>query len=174
MVQHNFGLMKSFSSSAYAPDEDSFMFLPNPKFKGMISPFHSNMLRNYIADYNLELTRRAKFKDYPSRLQAIFLLDSEEAAYQYSENNPEHVKNRTLVKGVTDGVYLYSLHDSVWIDFLRLPHGTDQQTINSVTEGYWSGEIAENCSLESCGKKWTKKPAFEVLFVGRLNFESLP
>ena len=33
------------------------MFLPNPEFKSFLTPFQNNLLRNYIAEYNLEGSR---------------------------------------------------------------------------------------------------------------------
>ena len=65
LVRHQVGLIGSFNSMPSDPSAQTLMFLPNPEFKTFISPFHSNLLRNYIAEYNLELSRKSLFPDYP-------------------------------------------------------------------------------------------------------------
>jgi len=108
------------------------MFLPNPEFKTFISPFQNNLLRNYIAEYNLELSRQRSFGAYPGRLQAIFLLDSAEEAQKYAARHPDHAGTRLLKRCTTVGAYHYSVHDSAWVNFLRIGHSMDQGTLEFV------------------------------------------
>ena len=81
-----------------------------------------------------------------------------------------HVGNRILKKGRSVIPCLYSKHDSSWVDFLRLIHSVDQQSIDNASKAYWSGVKVEDRELESMGEKWTQSPAIEVLFLGRVEF----
>jgi hypothetical protein len=146
------------------------MFVPNPKFEGFISPFQNNLLRSYIAEYNLERTRQLEFEEYPCRLQAIFLLDSEEEAERYAARHPDHVGKRVLKRCETVGDYRFSIHDSAWVNFLRTGHSMDQPTLDHVGRAYWSGERVVDHHLMSMGREWSEDPIHEVLFLGRVDF----
>ena len=98
------------------------MFLPNPDFRGFVSPFQNNLLRAYTAEHNLELSRERFFPAHPSRLRAVFLLPSELEALAYAASHPDHVAQRELRRVRTNGPYRYSVHDSSWVDFLRQSH----------------------------------------------------
>jgi hypothetical protein len=167
--EHNFKIVGSFCAMPNYSKE-SLMFLPNPNFQGFISPFQNNLMRNYIAEYNLELARQHHSPNYPCRLESIFLFDSEQEAIKYQERHFDHVGNRSLESGFTVGPYTYSQHDSSWVNFLRLGHMMDPQDIHNVTSAYWRGESVENCTLSSCGKPWTQTRITETLFVGRIDF----
>lgn len=95
------------------------MFLPNPSSRTFVSPFQNNLLRAYMAEFNLEMSRERSFSEYPSRLHAIFLLDSEEEAEKYAKHHPEHVSKRVLKQARTAGSYTFSRHDASWVDFFR-------------------------------------------------------
>lgn len=170
LIRHQVGLIGSFSSSPSDPSDATLMFLPNPNFKTFISPFQNNLLRSYIGEYNLELSRQRQFAHFPCRLQAIFLLDSVEEAKKYAERHPDHVGKRLLKRCTTVGPYVYSIHDSAWVNFLRIGHSMDQDTLDFVGRAYWSGEHAVNHQLMSMGKPWTEEPILEVLFLGRVDF----
>lgn len=170
LIRHNLGLIGSFFSTPADDSNEVLMFLPNPRFKAFISPFQNHLLRNYSAEYNLEISRQKKFKDYPCRLQAIFLLENPDHARAYAALHPEHVKDRLLKKCKTTGKYSYSMHDSSWIDFLRLGHSMDDETLSDVGDGYWSGKLVAGNSLISMGKPWSQEPVMEVLFLGRIDF----
>jgi hypothetical protein len=79
------------------------MFVPNPAFKTFMSPSQNNLLGNYVAEYNLELSRQKQFVRYPCRLQAIFLLDSTDEAKKYADRHPDHVGKRLLKRCTTVG-----------------------------------------------------------------------
>ena len=117
-------------------DAETLMFIPNLNYKGFVGAFQNNLLNRFIAEYNLELARRAKFASLPSRLQAIFLFASQSDAEQYWARSPSHVGSRLLRKVTTSGYYYFSAHDSSWIDFLRLEGWKDPETINQVTKAY--------------------------------------
>jgi hypothetical protein len=171
LSQHNYKI-GSFISSDFSPAEgdDHLMFLPNPKFSKWISPFQAGLLNSYLAEYNLELSRRYFYKNYPNRLTAIFLFDSEEEAIKYQKRNPEHVGKRTLVKCKPYGKCLFSKHDSSWIDFLRLGGSLDEEAIHNVCKSYWGGVCVKDCKLFHFGKEWSEDPIFEVLLYGRIDF----
>jgi hypothetical protein len=73
-------------------------------------------------------------------------------------------------RGLTGGPYVYSLHDLCWIDFLRIDHSMDVDTLNYCWRAYWSGERVKDYPLQSMGQPWTAEPIFEALFYGRVNF----
>jgi len=80
LARHTITLTGAFVSSPADASAPALMFLPNPAFNTFIGPFQNNLLRNYIGEYNLELTRSSSFSQYPCRLQAIFLIGSENDA----------------------------------------------------------------------------------------------
>lgn len=170
IIQHQIKFTGGFTSIPQNESNENLMFIPNPDFKGFVSFFQNNLLTRYIAEYNLELCRRHSFQQYPARLQAIFLLDSEQEAQGYRERHPKHVGNRVLRKIKTVGEYIYSKHDSSWVDFLISLGMKDQETINNCTKCYWNGTLVKDCELQSLGKPWTQDPIVEVLFLGRIEF----
>ena len=170
MIRHQVGLIGTFTSVPSEPSVPSLMFLPNPEFMTFISPFQSSLLQNYIAEFNLELSRQHSFGTYPGRLQAIFLLNSADEAKKYADRHPDHVGNRLLKRCTTVGAYHYSIHDSAWVNFLRIGHSMDPATLNFVGRGYWSGERVADHELMSMGQKWSDEPILEVLFLGRVDF----
>jgi hypothetical protein len=175
LVRHQITTVGCFFSvppglGSEGPLDETLMFVPNPKFRGAISPFQNNLLRNYLAEYNLELSRRHYFPRYPCRLAAIFLLENKEDAYRYRERHMVHVGNRLLKCVKTNGPYHYSRHDSSWIDFMQTGHSMDRDTINHVVRAYWSGTAAEDAGLVSMGEPWSETPLTEVLFLGRVDF----
>src|SRR5439155_10978361 len=101
----NANMVGSFVSTNKA---DNLMFLPNQNFSGYISPFQGNLLRRYLAEYNLETARITHFRDYPSRLSATFLFENETQAIKYQKTHSFHVGDRILKKGKTVGHYTYS------------------------------------------------------------------
>jgi hypothetical protein len=133
MTLHNMNVVGAFYSTPPSESPETLMFIPNPAFRGFISPFQSNLMRNYAADYNLELARRDRFPQFPCRLQAMFLVESKADALTYKDKNPKHVEGRTLACGTTNGAYCFSRHDSAWVNFLRLPHMMSQEDINNCT-----------------------------------------
>lgn len=172
LSKHNFNV-GAFTSSNLPPSEgeDHLMFLLNPNFSKVISPFQMNLLNSYLAEYNLELSRRAFFKRYPTRLASIFLFDSKEGAEKYKERNLELIKNRILVKGKSFGNYIYSKHDLSWIDFLRLWGSKDKETTDNICKSYWEGKTVKECKLIHFGKEWSQNPILEILFYGKINFD---
>ena len=89
---------------------------------------------------------------------------------EYLSRHMAHVAGRILKKVHTVGKYAYSTHDSSWVDFLRLNHSCDDQTIYEVTQSYWRGINCADCELMSMGKPWTGPPILEVLYLGRIDF----
>jgi hypothetical protein len=175
LVQNNAGLVGIFACGPIPGLEDDaskIMFVPNPDFLAPLSPFQWGMLSHYIADYNLELSRQHYFSGYPSRLDACFLVESAAAGHKYAAAQPEHVKRRTLKRLVTEGSYVYSTHDSGWVDFLRLRGSIDAETINAAARHYWRGDPAIG-SFTLLGVEYAFRSAREVLFYGRVRFTNL-
>ncbi len=170
LVRHNIAFTGAFVSPPVDPASPTLMFLPDPAFKTFVSPFQNNLLRAYAAEYNLELTRAKSFPHHPCRLHAIFLLESFEQAEAYALSHPEHVARRVRKRVHSVGSYAFSIHDSSWVDFMRLGGSMDQPTVRAVTEAYWRGEAAADCQLQSMGKPWTHDRIPEVLYIGRVDF----
>ncbi len=170
-VRHQIAFTGCFiSAGSIDRGESNLPFIPNPKFKGDVSPFSIGVTHHYTAEYNFEINREQYFIEYPSRLNAIYLLRSEAEAMEYKERHMGHVGGRVLKKVHSVGAYAYSEHDSSWVDFLRVNHSCDDQTIHAVTQAYWRGINVSDCSLSSMGKPWTKSPIIEVLYLGCINF----
>jgi hypothetical protein len=128
-------------------------------------------MREYMAEYNLEKGREFyNFKSYPSRLNAIYLFDSEEEANKYKARHMNHVDGRILKKAKSVSPCIFSKHDSSWVDFLRLTHSVDAETISFVSKAYWSGVNVKDCQLISMGEPWSQDSIIEVLFIGRIEF----
>src|SRR5260370_4403128 len=83
LTRHQLALIGSFSSSPADASAPKLMFLPNPEFQTFISPFQNNLVRNYMAEYNLELCREQNFSQYPWSLHGIFRFDTEDKYTKY-------------------------------------------------------------------------------------------
>ena len=176
LVRHQIGTVGCFYSTPATSEQASLMFLPNPDFRGFVSPFQNNLMRAYTAEYYLELSRERFFSGYPSRLRAVFLLPSEQEARAYAQSHPDHVAQRELRRVRTNGSYRYSAHDSSWVDFMRQSHMIDPESLDAVGRSYWQGVSVRDCQLQSMGQPWTQERVSEVLFEGRIDFydRSLP
>lgn len=172
MVKHNIGVIGSLHQEIVTPSSaDELMFVFNPQHKqGFVSRFHSGVLRNYITEYDLERYRCERHREFPSRLHALYLFASRGDAQQYAEKHEQHIRGRVLKRGVTQGQYVYSLHDAAWIDFLRKDHVLDVDTLNVCWRGYWTGQRTEALRFQSYGSVWSPSSVIEVLFYGRLEF----
>jgi hypothetical protein len=174
-IKHHVALVGSFYGGPAIPSlvdgPEGLPFIANPnEVPQSLSPFHSNVVRDYRVEWNLESLRYREFGHLPSRLQALFLLDTKADALRYSQIHPDHVKGRILKRGRSVGACQYSMHDTAWIDFMRLPHSMDQETIQSVGRAYWRGVKVETCELTTMGKPWHGESCPEVLFYGTLQF----
>lgn len=175
LVRHQVSVVGGFTSGGLMQSKNknksNLMFIPNSDFVGDITPFQYGVMREYMAEYNLEMGREFyKYQNYPSRMNAIYLFDSEDEAYKYKARHMSHVGNRVLKKARAVTPYIYSKHDSSWIDFLRLTHSVDPETISYVSRAYWSGVNVSECQLMSMGEPWSQDPLIEILFIGRIEF----
>lgn len=171
LVNHQITFTGGFTSGGILVQRKSnLMFVPNPDFKGDLTPFQFGIMREYMAEYNLEIHREHSFPDYPSRLNAIYLFLSEQEAHEYKAQHNAHVEGRILKKCHSVSTCIYSTHDSSWIDFLRLTHSVDPQTVDFVANAYWTGMKVQDYQIESLGKSWSQKAIFETLFIGRVEF----
>ena len=174
LVQISMGRAGGFLGGPLEAGDDTpgnLMFLPNPNLRPIgVTPFHLRITQHYRAEYNLELLRHQAFSLHPSRLHALFLFDCREDAERYRELHPKHVGGRVLKRGVSAGRYKYSAHDGAWIDFLRIGHSVDEDTMEGCGRGYWLGRKADEVEFHSMGKPWEAQSFREILFYGRINF----
>lgn len=172
LVRHQIAETGGFTSGGLIETQKSnLMFIPNPDARYELTPFQWGVMREYMAEYNLELGRLRAFNQYPSRLNSIYLFTSEAEAHKYKERHMSHVGARLLKRAHSAAVpCTYSIHDCGWVDFLRLLHSVDQESVNSICQAYWSGIPVQDRQLTSWGKPWTQEPILEVLFLGRIEF----
>lgn len=176
MVKNNIGLVGGLSHAPPSPENSApehLLFVHNPNHRqGFVSRFHVGVIKSYSVEYDLERFRYEHFRHYPSRLHAMYLFEDRQEAQRYRETHMSHVSNRILKRCVTEGPYLYSLHDLNWIDFLRIGHSIDADNLNFIWRAYWSSERVSEHRLESFGQPWTAQPIMEALFYGRVKFPS--
>ena len=171
LTKHNISQTgRIFSGGLVGQGKSNLMFISNPDFGGDISTYNLGITNFYNVEYDLEIFRVKNCPDHPSRLTALFLLPSEEEAKIYEETHREHVKNRTLKKCHSWGKVTYSIHDSSWIDFLRMSVMIDDESLSNILDSYWRGKKVQNCELLHFGEKWTQKPAPEALLIGQIEF----
>lgn len=151
--------------SEQSTKEDNLLFIPNPNYKNFITPYQNNIIKRIRAEYWLEFYRPP---EYPSRLQALYIFNSECDAKQYKEFHPDHVKGRILISGSAINNYLYSIHDSGWFDYLCKDASIDNETIRYCATEYWKGTEVEHAQLTIYGHYWSQKPTLEVLYYGSL------
>jgi hypothetical protein len=80
-IKHHVALVGSFYGGPAIPSlvdgPEGLPFIANPnEVPQSLSPFHSNVVRDYRVEWNLESLRYREFGHLPSRLQALFLLDT--------------------------------------------------------------------------------------------------
>ncbi len=172
MVQHSIGLVGGIGHTPPEhPDPADLMFVFNPKHRqGFVSRFHVGVINSYAVEYDLERFRFVRFPALPSRLHAMYLFEDREASERYRITHEGHIAGRLLKRGVTSGPYFFSRHDLAWIDFLRLGHSMDADTLNFCWHQYWSGGRVQDHQLTSMGKPWKAKSINECLFYGRVKF----
>lgn len=171
LVRHQITVTGGFTSGGLIePTRSNLMFIPNPDFRGELTPFQHGVMRDYVAEYNLELARLASFNAYPSRLNAIYLFLAEQEAHKYSARHKSHVGDRILKRCRAVTPCTYSVHDCSWVDFMRLQHSVDARSLDEIGKAYWSGRHVEDYKLEFLGEPWTQTSILEALFLGRVEF----
>lgn len=141
-------------------------FIENPEKNGFMSQFIGNVIWAYKTEYNLELMRKWKFKEYPSRFLALFLFQTIEEAKKYAKSHPKHVGNRSLKKVKTHDSYKYSRHDLGWIDFFLERSGQDANLLQDTSIEYWKGTSASGLPLTAMGKPYVVNSIYEILYYG--------
>lgn len=126
------------------------------------------LVHNYFAEYHLEFFRQRSFNAYPSRLHALFLFATRTDAETFKEKYPAQAFGKRLVRAVSQGPYTCSFHDASWIEYLRLPHSLSLDTMNIISDAYWSGTIVEDAGLTFMDEPWQEAPVIEALFLGQL------
>jgi hypothetical protein len=172
MVRNNIGRVGSIAQGPPPQNlsPNDLMFVHNPDHKvQFIARFHRGVIHDYSIEYEMERYRYEHNRELPSRLFALFLFENRVEASRYHAQHPAHVGRRVLKRGVTVGPYIYSAHDSAWIDYLRLPHSIDAETFDHCGRGYWSGARMEG-GFESMGEPWKPNSIMEALLYGRIDF----
>lgn len=126
------------------------------------------LVHNYFAEYHLEFFRQRSFNAYPSRLHALFLFATRTDAETFKEKYPTQAFGKRLVRAISQGSYTCSFHDASWIEYLRLPHSLSLDTMNIISDAYWSGTIVEDAGLTFMDEPWHEAPVIEALFLGQL------
>ncbi|MFO8827599.1 hypothetical protein SC657_08615 [Legionella pneumophila] len=162
----NSGCVSSNPENSSNNPEENLLFVPNPKYKGFITPYQNNIVKRIRAEYWLETFRPS---NYPSRLQALYLFISEQDAMEYNKIHMSHTKDRELIKGISSKSCLYSIHDSGWFDFLCKDVSLDEETARNSAIQYWSGMKICDSQVYLYGNSWSQTPTMEVLFYGILN-----
>ncbi|MFA6058599.1 MAG: hypothetical protein WC756_10410 [Taibaiella sp.] len=167
-IAHNIGMYGHLSCTPPAENntaEENLLFIPNPKYKGGVTPYHNNVAKKIRTEYTFEFYRPPL---YPSRTQAFYALYSLEHAEQYKRFHEAHVKDRILISGIPVGECHYSIHDSGWFDFLCKDANFDDHTITQSAESYWKGLSVSQCELKLYGHPWSQPETWEILFYGTL------
>ena len=168
LVKHNAGLIGQLCSEFPKKDDDLLPFVNNPDQKcGFLSPFLDGVIRQYRTECNLELYRKQCFQDYPSRLAALFLFETERDAYKYQDIHSEHVSGRKLIRVESEGNYVFSKHDIGWIDMLYSPGGQGDNFIHHTVKSYWEGLSAQGVRYKSMMNKELAVSNYEILYIGR-------
>lgn len=171
LVRNQIETIGGFTSGGLIGQKKSnLMFIPNPEFIDDITPFQFGVMREYMAEYNLEIGRERFFPKYPSRLNAIYLFTSDSEANKYREKHMGHVGERILKRVHSVTSCIYSIHDTGWVDFLRLMHSVDPTSLDNICKAYWNGDRVQNNKLLSFGQPWSQNVINEVLFIGRVEF----
>ena len=170
LVQANVTATGQFSSAELIDEQETLPFVRNPKYGGLVTPFVQSVTQPYGAEYNLEIIRRQEYQDYPSRLCAVFLFADEPTANRYATRHSQHVGGRVLQSVKTVGPYSYSVHDSSWVDYMRIPHFWRPQRMEQVSRDYWRGRAVDEYTLSSFGELWTRERLDEILYSGTVEF----
>lgn len=139
------------------------------------NPFGSSLpedqftsVQNYFAEYHLEYYRQRLYNDFPSRLHALLLFATRTDAENFRAKHPGRVFGKYLFCAHSMGSYVVSFHDSSWLDYLRLPHSLNLETLDEVSNHYWKGTLVEEAGLRFMDEPWWEPPVIEALFQGTL------
>jgi hypothetical protein len=132
---------KSFAS-AYADGSADFLpFVPNESAStGFMSPFVVGTINSYRVEYDAELTRRAFFKNAPSRLSGIFAFESIEVCEDVSRRfgwpleQVQRFRPTTVLRAARVNMEIVSLARFAYSRATFDPAG-----IERLWRTYWSG-----------------------------------
>lgn len=166
LTKHNIEQTGFLTSIPVEENKEILPYIENPNKSGFMSPFLYNIVDSYRTEYNLELSRKAYFPDYPPRLIALFLFDTLDDAIKYRKNHLWHIQDRTLKRVETYDEYTFSKHDLGWTDFLLQPGGQDSTLVKDVTEEYWKGTSIKGKKLIKMGRPYLPISNNEILYLG--------
>ena len=155
------------------PDADSpgspgwDLFNGNP-FGKSLPEDQFTTVQNYFAEYHLEYYRQRLYNDFPSRLHALLLFATRVDAENFRAKHGSRVAGKYLACARSRGPYVVSFHDSSWLDYLRLPHSLNLETLDAISGHYWKGTLVEEVELPFMGQRWREPPVIEALFQGQL------
>ena len=135
-------------ASAYADGSADFLpFVPNGSAStGFMSPFVVGTINNYRVEYDAELTRRAFFKDAPSRLSGIFAFESIEVCKDVSRRfdwpleQVQRFRPTTVLRAARVNMEIVSLARFAYSRAM-----VDSVGIERLWRAYWSG--ADNYAM---------------------------
>ncbi len=142
---------------------------PAPSPSGVAQPAQRRVHR---AELVLENHRAQYLPGYPARDRAALVFDRLEDAWLYHDMHHEALSGHVLKLAETRGLFIVSLHDSLWTEILA---GYDSEAVDaSVARAYWGGEtttgrIPDGVIFNRL-RRPERIPALEGLFYGTLRF----
>lgn len=131
-----------FAATYVEGSADFLPFVPNASVStGFMSPFVVGTINNYRVEYDAELTRRAFFKNAPSRLTGIYAFDSIETCRAVSEahrwplDQVQRFKTENVLRATRVNMEIVSL-----ARYAYERAALDAQTIEHLWRAYWSGD----------------------------------
>jgi hypothetical protein len=143
---------------AYADGSADFLpFVPNASMStGFTSPFVMGTVNNYRVEYDAELTRRAFFKDSPSRLTGIFAFESTAVCKKVSQRWAPHWPLQQVQRFKPQSVIRATRVNMEIVSLARLAYGRamlDADGIERLWRAYWSGADDYTMDLPSVDAK---------------------
>ncbi|MFY8105905.1 MAG: hypothetical protein ACOVKO_03245 [Elstera sp.] len=140
---------------------------PNPS--GVAQPAQRRVHR---AEVVLENHRARHLPGYPARARAALVFDRLEDAWLYHDMHHEALSGHVLKLAETRGLFIVSLHDSLWTEILA---GYDSEAVDEyAARAYWGGETTTGRLPDGVIfnrlRRPERIPALEGLFYGTLRF----
>ena len=129
-------------AASYADGSADFLpFVPNESLTtGFLSPFLVTTINNYRIEYDAELTRRAFFRNAPSRLTGIFAFESMQVCeavsrkWGWSLQEVQRFKPQNVLRAARVNMEIVSLARHAYSRA-----GLSPESIGELWRAYWSG-----------------------------------
>ncbi|HTW41065.1 MAG TPA: hypothetical protein VMD79_01975 [Solirubrobacteraceae bacterium] len=140
----------AFAASYANGTADFLPFVPNPSASiGFMSPFAVGTINGYRVEYDAELTRRAFFKNAPSRLTGIYAFDSLETCKAVNAEWGQSWPLNTVQRFKVESAWRTTRVNMEIVSLARHAYARamlDQEGIERLWRAYWSG--ADNYSMD--------------------------